>query len=207
MDASEIIAGHPVVPVVVIDDQQKALKLAELFLNAGLNCIEVTLRTKNALKCIETIVKEFPSAIVGAGSVITPAQLRQAEDVGMRFAVSPGYSDELLDAAGSSYLVPGAATASEVMHLMSAGYRTVKFFPAELLGGVATLRAISDPVADVQFFPTGGIHESNLQDYLDFERVVCLGGTWLAPRADIENARWNGIEARCISLQARLRKH
>lgn len=204
MDASKIIVGQSVVPVVVINDPNKALKLAEILLSTGFNCIEITLRTENALNCIKSIASEFPTAKIGAGSVITPAQLRATEDAGSHFAVSPGASDELLDAAKASHLIPGAATASEVMQLKSAGYRTVKFFPAELLGGVNTIRALSEPISDIQFFPTGGIRESNLQDYLDFERVACVGGTWLAPPVDIDNNHWDEIEKRCKTLARRL---
>ena len=188
----------------VVDDPHRALQLGELFLQAGLSCIEVTLRTDNALGCIEAVVKAFPEARVGAGSVVTPDQLRAAESAGAGFAVSPGASDELIAAAASSRWVPGAATASEVMKLKGAGYRTVKFFPAELLGGMKTLRALSEPIPNVRFLPTGGIRESNLQDYLGFDRVACVGGSWLAPRADIENDCWDAIEARCKSLQHRL---
>lgn len=204
MDASKVIAGQSVVPVIVVNDPNKALKLAEILLSTGFNCIEITLRTKNALKCIKSIAAEFPIATIGAGSVITPAQLHAAEDAGSQFAVSPGISDGLLNAAASSHLIPGAATASEVMQLKSAGYRTVKFFPAELLGGVKTIRALSEPIPDVQFFPTGGIRESNLQNYLDCDRIACVGGTWLAPTVDIDNNRWDEIEARCKTLARRL---
>ena len=144
----------------------------------------------------------FPEAVIGAGSVVTPDQLRASVDAGSQFAVSPGSSSELLQAAASTCLVPGAATASEVMQLKSAGYRTVKFFPAELLGGIKTIRALCDPISDVQFFPTGGIRESNLQDYLSFDRVTCVGGSWLAPSADVESNAWDSIQARCQSLHA-----
>ena len=204
MDASETLAGHQVVPVVVVNDPNRALKLAELFLRHGLSCIEVTLRTANALPCIEAIVREFPEAKVGAGSVVTPNQLHAAEDAGIDFAVSPGTSDELLAAASAIPWVPGAATASEVMQLKAAGYRTLKFFPAELLGGVPAIRALSEPIRDVQFFPTGGIRESNLQDYLNLSWVACVGGSWLAPSADIENSPWDDVEARCQWLQRTL---
>ncbi len=204
MDASKVIAGHPVVPVIVINEEAKALRLAELLVSTGLDCIEITLRTERALSCIKAMVKEFPSATIGAGSVVTPDQLRAAEDVGSQFAVSPGASAELLKAAATSPLVPGAATATEVMQLKSAGYKTVKFFPAELLGGIKTIRALCDPIKEVQFFPTGGIRESNLQDYLDFDRIACVGGSWLAPSADIENDHWDDIRRRCKSLQDRI---
>ena len=201
MDASHVVADHRVIPVVVINDRRKALKLAEIFLEAGMNCIEVTLRTENALACIEAMVEEFPDAKIGAGSVVTPDQLRAARIAGAEFMVSPGASDELIAAAASAHWVPGAATASEVMKLRGAGYRTVKFFPAELLGGVNAIRALSEPIPGIQFFPTGGIRESNLQEYLDLDRVSCIGGSWLAPPADIEKGCWSDIEARCKSLK------
>lgn len=207
MDASDVIADHTVIPVVVVNDKDKALKLTELFLKTGLNCIEVTLRTENALHCIEAIVKEFPDTKIGAGSVVTSDQLRAAENAGIAFAVSPGASDELLEAATSTYFVPGAATASDIMKLKSSDYRTVKFFPAELLGGIKTIRALSEPIQEIQFFPTGGIRESNLQDYLEFSRIACIGGSWLAPSMDVQNGCWGDIETRCQSLQRILSKN
>jgi 2-dehydro-3-deoxyphosphogluconate aldolase/(4S)-4-hydroxy-2-oxoglutarate aldolase len=193
-----------VVPVVVVNRPNQALKLAELFTRHGLSCIEVTLRTENALPCIEAIVREFPEAKVGVGSVVTPDQLHAAEDAGIDFAVSPGTSDELLAAASRTPWDPGAATASEVMQLKVAGYRLLKFFPAELLGGAPAIRALSEPIRDVQLFPTSGIRESNLQDYLSLSQVACVGGSWLAPSVDIEHARWDDVEARCLWLQRTL---
>lgn len=201
MDASKLLTDYKVVPVVVVNDTNRALRLAEVFLRNDLNCIEVTLRTDNALACIEAIGSAFPEAVMGAGSVVTPTQLAAAKDAGIAFAVSPGSSIELLKAATSTPLVPGAATASEVMNLKSVGYHTVKFFPAELLGGIKMLRALSEPIPGVQFFPTGGIRESNLNDYLNFNRVSCVGGSWLAPTADIENDSWAEITKRCESVK------
>ena len=201
MDASPVLAGHQVIPVVVINDPRMALKLTSLFLEAGMNCIEVTLRTENALSCIEVMVKEFPDAKIGAGSVLTPDQLREADIAGAKFAVSPGSSDELITAATSTPWLPGVATASEILKLKSEGYRTMKFFPAELLGGVSTIRALSAPIPCTQFVPTGGVHESNLMEYLDLDCVSCVGGSWLAPKSDIENGRWLEIEARIKKLK------
>ena len=201
MDASKLLTDYKVVPVVVVNDTNKALRLAEVFLHYGLSCIEVTLRTNNALACIEAIGSAFPAAVMGAGSVVTPTQLAAAKNAGVAFAVSPGSSTELLEAATSTPLVPGAATASEVMNLKNVGYQTVKFFPAELLGGIKTLRALSEPIPDVKFFPTGGIQESNFNEYLNFNRVACVGGSWLASTADIENGSWAEITKRCESLK------
>ena len=201
MDASKLLTDYKVVPVVVVNDTNKALRLAEVFLDNGLSCIEVTLRTDNALACIEAIGSAFPEAVMGAGSVVTPTQLAAAKNAGVAFAVSPGSSIELLEAATSTPLVPGAATASEVMNLKNVGYQTVKFFPAELLGGIKTLRALSEPIPEVKFFPTGGIQESNFNKYLNFNRVACVGGSWLASTADIENGSWAEITKRCESLK------
>ncbi len=205
MDATSLLDKHKVVPVVVINDAAKALKLAEVFLNAQLSCIEVTLRTKNALACIEAIAREFPEATVGAGSIVTPNQLSAAENAGSSFAVSPGSSDELLNSAESSYLIPGVATASEIMKLKSLDYRTVKFFPAELLGGLKMISALSEPIKDIQFFPTGGIRETNFQDYLASDRVTCVGGSWLASASEVENGHWDVIKERCATVQRLLR--
>lgn len=201
MDASETLNNHKVIPVVVVDDISSALRLAEIFLGHELRCIEITLRTPNALACIESVVKEYPETITGAGSIVTPQQLRSAEAAGIHFAVSAGSSIELLQSVDSIPLVPGAATPSEVMNLKAHGYHTVKFFPAEIAGGIKAIRAISEPVKDVQFFPTGGIRENNLMEYLNFERVSCVGGSWLAPNGDVLEQRWDDIASRCRSLQ------
>ena len=201
MNAKEVIADNRIVPVVVVDDPDRALKLTEIFLRTDLRCVEITLRTPNALACIEAVVNRFPEAVTGAGSIVTPKHLTAALQAGIKFAVSPGASDELLEAAHSTPLFPGAATPSEVMQLKSKGYTAVKFFPAEILGGVKAIRAISEPISGVDFFPTGGISEANLADYLSFDRICCVGGSWLAPRSDVENDAWDAIEARCISLQ------
>ena len=202
MDASETIGNHRVVPVVVIDDVSSALQLTEIFLRYDLNCVEITLRTPNALSCIESLVKEFPDAVTGAGSIVTPEQLRAAEAAGISFAVSPGSTTQLLDAVDKVPLVPGAATATEVMNLQVRGYRVLKFFPAEIAGGIRAIRALSEPIQGVQFFPTGGISESNLVEYLNFERVSSIGGSWLAPSKDIVEKRWDEIEARCRTVQS-----
>ena len=139
-----------------------------------------------------------------AGSVTTPDSLQASVQAGVKFAVSPGASTELIEAADSTPLVPGAATASEIMNLKSIGYKTVKFFPAEILGGAKAIRALSEPIQDIQFFPTGGIHPKNLQDYLSIDRVTCVGGSWLASGSDVENGRWSEIESRCSALRLML---
>lgn len=186
MDASDLLSDFRVVPVVVLEDAAQAIQLAETFLSAGLSAIEITLRTTSALEAIRLISSEVPDMTVGAGSIRTPSQLVKAKDAGAQFAVSPGATDALLDAVDIPF-VPGAATASEMMALLERGYRLQKFFPAEALGGVAMIKALSAPIPEVRFFPTGGITTLNASDYLAVEQVVCLGGSWLAPKALLQS--------------------
>lgn len=195
MDAHHILADQRIVPVVVIDSADNAAALATTLLEAGLSAIEVTLRTPAAIDAIARIVKEVPQFLVGAGSVNTATQLQQVADVGARFAVSPGASNALLDAAEQIKipLVPGAATPSEIMHLQAAGYTLQKLFPAELNGGTAWLRAIAGPLPDARFFPTGGVSPKNATDYLGQPNVACIGGTWVAPREAITAGDFESI--------------
>lgn len=185
MDASELLSAAGVVPVVVIDDEASAVELGRTLVEAGLGFIEVTLRTPAALSCIERLVAEVPDLVVGAGSVRSVEHLSSATDAGAVFCVSPGSSDALLDAAREQRIpcVPGAVTASESMRLLDAGYRLQKFFPAELAGGMAMLKAIGAPLPEPRFFPTGGITPANAAEYLALGNVACVGGTWVAPAA------------------------
>lgn len=183
MDASTLLSGIRIVPVVVIDDVATAVPLAETLCDNGLMAVEVTLRTPAALEAIEQIAAQVPQALVGAGSVRGADQFARIADAGARFAVSPGSTDELLSEAAKRGmpLVPGAVTATEMMRLYAAGYTLQKFFPAELAGGLAVLKAVSAPLPEIRFFPTGGITPALASDYLAFDRVVCLGGSWVAP--------------------------
>ncbi len=185
MDASALLAGQRIVPVVVIEDAASAAPLAETLLEAGLGAIEVTLRSDAALAAIERIAAATPELVLGAGSVRRAEHLAQVREAGARFAVSPGATTRLLDAAEATALpfVPGAVTASEMMRLRERGYSLQKFFPAELSGGVAALRALAAPLPEVRFFPTGGITAERARDYLAFDAVACLGGSWMVPAA------------------------
>ena len=184
MDATELLAGARIVPVVVLDDVDFAVPLAEVFLDAGLSAIEITLRTESALACIERIAKAVPNLLVGAGSIRDRDQIPQVMDAGARFAVSPGHSNRLCVAATDHKLpfVPGAVTASEVLSLREWGYSLVKFFPAELSGGLKMIQAISAPIPETRFFPTGGITPDNAPAYLAAPQVACIGGSWLTPK-------------------------
>lgn len=183
MNAADLLAAQRVVPVVVIDDAKDAVPLAETLLASGLDAIEVTLRTDAGLDAIERIAKEVPGMLVGAGSVRRAAQLAEVKSAGAVFAVSPGSSDALLEAAADTELpfVPGAVTASEMLKLLDLGYTLQKFFPAELAGGAAFLKAVSAPIPEVSFMPTGGIGPDNARDYLALPNVACIGGSWIAP--------------------------
>lgn len=195
MDASIVLAGVRLVPVVVLDEPEAALPLAETLFAAGISAIEVTLRTERALACIESIATRLPEVIVGAGSVRTTEQLSQAKSAGALFAVSPGASPSLLSAALEHQMpfVPGAVTASEMIRLLEDGYRLQKFFPAELAGGLPMLRALSAPLPEVRFFPTGGIDLTLARAYLGFEKVACIGGSWFVPATSLADRDFEGI--------------
>lgn len=185
MDATELLSGTCIVPVIVLDDPLIAVRLAEVLFGAGLGTIEITLRTPKALEAIENIAALLPEVIVGAGSVRTASQLTQVKNAGARFAVSPGSSESLLDAAARQAIpfVPGAVTASEIINLQDRGYLLSKFFPAEMAGGTAMLKALAAPLPEARFFPTGGITPELAKNYLALANVACIGGSWITPAA------------------------
>lgn len=183
MDASKLFSSSRIVPVIIIDDPNDALPLAEALIEGGLSTIEITLRTAGAIESIKKVVTAFPRACIGAGSIRTTLQLAQVKDAGAQFAVSPGSSTQLLDAAAKNNFpfVPGAVTASEIITLQEFGYTLVKFFPAELAGGTKMLTALGAPLPEARFFPTGGITRELAANYLALPNVSCIGGTWIAP--------------------------
>ncbi|MDE3028499.1 MAG: bifunctional 4-hydroxy-2-oxoglutarate aldolase/2-dehydro-3-deoxy-phosphogluconate aldolase [Paracoccaceae bacterium] len=186
----------PVVPVLVIDDLAHARPLAEALVKGGLPALEVTLRTPVALDAIR-IMSEVAGGTVGAGTLLTPADVRAAKAAGAKFGVSPGATDRLLDAceADDLPLLPGAATATEVMALLERGYTVQKFFPAEASGGAPALKAIGAPIPQVRFCPTGGISLKNANDYLSLSNTLCVGGSWVAPKEMMLRGDWAGIVA------------
>lgn len=186
---------QPVVPVLVVEDAATAVPLARALVAGGLKAIEITLRTPAALDAIAAVAREVDGAVAGAGTVLDTEQFRQVEEAGARFVVSPGTTQELLDAAKRSRvpLLPGAATASEVMALREEGYQVLKFFPAEQAGGAAYLKSLSSPLADMMFCPTGGVSEKNARDYLSLPNVVCVGGSWVAPKDLVAAGDWEGV--------------
>jgi 2-dehydro-3-deoxyphosphogluconate aldolase/(4S)-4-hydroxy-2-oxoglutarate aldolase len=195
MDASKLLQEARVVPVVVIEDSKLAVRLAETLLEAGLSTIEITLRTKVALEAIEKIASSTPDLIIGAGSVRSAQQFRQVRNAGAKFAVSPGFSESLLDTAAEHEMpfIPGAATASEIIRLQERGYSLIKFFPAELAGGVPMLKALGAPLPEARFFPTGGITPESAKDYLALPNVSCIGGSWISSQALLDKQDFASI--------------
>ena len=185
----------PVIPVVVIDNVKKAVGLARALVAGGLPAIEITLRTPNALDCIRAVALEVEGAIAGAGTVLDQTQMRAVEAAGAKFMVSPGTSPKLLDAAQDCpvALLPGAATASEMMYLGERGYTHLKFFPAEAAGGANYLKSIASPLPQFRICPTGGISLANARNYLSLPNVLCVGGSWVAPADLIERENWPEI--------------
>ena len=194
--AAEICRLAPVVPVLVIDDLAHARPLAEALVAGGLPALEVTLRTPVALDAIRAMA-EVPGGVVGAGTLLTPADVKAAKAAGAMFGVSPGATDRLIAACEDEGLplLPGAATASEIMALLEKGYTVQKFFPAEQAGGAAYLKSIGSPLPQVRFCPTGGISLKIAPDYLALKNILCVGGSWVAPEAMMRAGDWAGIEA------------
>jgi len=200
MDASkkarEICSQAPIVPVLVIKDAAQARPLAEALVAGGLPALEITLRTPAALDAIAEMA-QVPGGIVGAGTLITPEDVRAAKAAGATFGVSPGATEALLAAceAEDLPLLPGAATASEAMALLARGYDMLKFFPAEASGGAPALKAIGAPLPQISFCPTGGVSPANATSYLSLPNVICAGGSWVAPADKLAAGDWAGIEA------------
>lgn len=191
----EICAMAPIMPVLVVEDAGHARPLAEALVAGGLPALEVTLRTAAALDVIREMA-QVPGGVVGAGTLVTPADAEAAKDAGAQFGVSPGATDALLDACEQIGLpiLPGAATASEAMRLLARGYDMLKFFPAEASGGAPALKAIGAPLPQISFCPTGGVSPSNADSYLSLSNVVCAGGSWVAPNDLVQGGDWGAIK-------------
>jgi len=202
-----ILKLQPVVPVLIVEDAASAVPLARALVAGGLKAIEITMRTPAALDAVRAVAAEVEGAAVGAGTILNAAHFEAAVAAGSTFIVSPGTTQELLDAARHSDvpLLPGAATASEVMALREEGYKVLKFFPAEQAGGAAYLKSLSSPLAGTFFCPTGGISLKNARDYLSLPNVVCVGGSWVAPKELVAAGDWAGITR--LAAEAAALKH
>ncbi len=207
MDITAIAALAPVVPVLTIEDAANAVLLARALVKGGLPVVEVTLRTATALDAMKAIATEVPEAVVGAGTVLSEMQFEQARRAGARFAVSPGCTGTLSAAARDSGLpfLPGVQTVSEAMALAEQGFRLLKFFPADVAGGVGWLKAVAAPLPDLRFCPTGGIGADSVSSYLGLPNVACVGGSWVAPRTAVAAGNWTEIE-RLAAAAAKLKR-
>ncbi|WP_187836869.1 bifunctional 4-hydroxy-2-oxoglutarate aldolase/2-dehydro-3-deoxy-phosphogluconate aldolase [Helicobacter pylori] len=195
----EVLQISPIVPVVVIENIKDAVPLAQSLIEGGIPIIEVTLRSSCALEAIELIAKNVPKMRVGAGTILNPTQLEQAQNRGAEFLISPGLTIKLLEHAKKKNmpLIPGVSSSSEVMQALELGYSALKFFPAEYCGGVKLLNAFNGPFKGVKFCPTGGISADNMRSYLNLENVLCVGGSWLTPKDLIQNKEWDKITEIC----------
>ncbi len=192
--ARRIAALAPIIPVLVVEEAAQAQPLAQALVDGGLPALEVTLRTPAALEVIAEMAR-VEGGVVGAGTLLTPQDVENAKEAGAQFGVSPGATAKLIDAcvANELPLLPGAATATEVMALYEQGFDMLKFFPAEASGGAPALKAIGAPIPQVAFCPTGGVSPENAKTYLGLSNVICAGGSWVAPKAAVTSGNWAEI--------------
>ncbi|WP_050468723.1 bifunctional 4-hydroxy-2-oxoglutarate aldolase/2-dehydro-3-deoxy-phosphogluconate aldolase [Herbaspirillum chlorophenolicum] len=191
----EIMRASPVIPVIAIDKLEHAIPLAKALVAGGIRVLEITLRTEHGLPAIRAIAESVPEAIVGVGTLTAPEEFAASRDAGAVFGVSPGLTPALIEAAKRSGLplLPGVMTPSEVMAAREAGFRQLKLFPAVPAGGIGMLNGIAGPLGDVAFCPTGGITQETAPQFLACKNVVCVGGSWLTPKAAIEAGDWGKI--------------
>lgn len=206
LQPAAIFSHATIIPVIVIQDLAQAVPLANALLAGGIKVLEITLRTPVAMDAIRLLRQEVPDAIVGAGTVTSPAQLAQCIEAGAEFAISPGLTCELLQAGKEANipLIPGIMSISELMQGRALGYRYFKFFPAEAAGGVNMLKSIYGPFPDVFFCPTGGINQKNAHDYLELPNVSCVGGSWILPNEAIKQGQWSKITALCLAARSKI---
>jgi 2-dehydro-3-deoxyphosphogluconate aldolase/(4S)-4-hydroxy-2-oxoglutarate aldolase len=203
MDIETLMRTAPVIPVIVVDEIEHAVPLAEALVAGGLKVLEVTLRTQPALEAIKAM-KEVPGAIVGAGTVTNPDELEDALDAGAEFVVSPGLTEPLARAciAGQVPFLPGIATAGDIMRGMDLGLSHFKFFPAMAAGGLPALKALAAPFGNALFCPTGGVNLENAPDWLGFGPVLCVGGSWVAPKGPVHSEMVEALAREAAGLAA-----
>lgn len=196
LTARDVMRDAPVIPVIVLHDVAHAVPLARALLAGGICMLEVTLRTPQALACMEAIAKDVPEAVVGAGTIRTPADVAASVRAGARFGVSPGYTPKVGQACRDAGLplLPGVATGSEIMMAQEDGFTELKFFPALQAGGIPMLKAWQGPFGEVKFCPTGGVSAANAGEFLALSNVACVGGSWIVPNDAIAAGDWGRIE-------------
>ena len=195
LNAIDVMWDAPVIPVIVLHDVAHAVPLARALVAGGIRMLEVTLRTPQALACMEAIARDVPEAVAGAGTIRTVADAKASLAAGAKFGVSPGYTSAVGNAcrALGLPLLPGVATGSEIMLAQEDGYTELKFFPAVQAGGLAMLKAWQGPFGDVRFCPTGGINLGNAPEFLALSNVACVGGSWIVPTDAIQSGDWARI--------------
>ncbi len=199
MTAKEVMQISPIVPVIALQSVDDALPLAEALWEGGISIMEITLRTEAGLGSIEAISKAMPQMYVGAGTVLNESDFKKAVDHGAQFVFSPGINEALMQTSKELdiALIPGVATASEVMLAKNNGFEHCKLFPATLAGGVDALKALSGPFPSMYFCPTGGVNLKNLNDFLALNNVLCVGGSWIVPNDMIKNKDFEQITKLC----------
>jgi 2-dehydro-3-deoxyphosphogluconate aldolase/(4S)-4-hydroxy-2-oxoglutarate aldolase len=203
---AELLTAARLVAVLTIEDARQAVPLARALVAGGVRTLEITLRTPAGAQAAEAVIDAVPEAIVGLGTVISRADLALAARLGVPFAFSPGATPELLDAARDLGVpfIPGIGTASELVAALARGFDVVKLFPAEQLGGIGMLRALAGPFPQARFNPTGGVTEDTIAAYLALPNVLAVGGSWLAPAADIRAGNWPAITERARRVTGRI---
>lgn len=195
MTFSERVFNTGIVPVVVLNNVEDAVPLANALLKGGIDFMEITFRTECAAECIAKISKEVPEVVVGAGTVLNVEQAKLAVENGAKFIVSPGLDEETVTwAIGNNIpIIPGCVTPTEIMKAISLGLKVVKFFPADVYGGIKAIKALSAPFGQIKFLPTGGVSEANLKDFIENKSVAAIGGSWVCKKDDIANHDWDKI--------------
>ncbi|WP_242107790.1 bifunctional 4-hydroxy-2-oxoglutarate aldolase/2-dehydro-3-deoxy-phosphogluconate aldolase [Luteimonas aquatica] len=209
--AESLLRAAGILPVVTVDSVDQAKRLADALLGGGLTALELTLRTPVAIEALAALKRALPDIVIGAGTVLTPEQIRASTDAGADFLVTPGTPPALADALAQAPIpaVPGGATPSEFLALMARGFRVCKLFPASAVGGLAMLKGLAGPLSGLRLCPTGGIAEDNAAEFLAQPNVVCIGGSWMVPRAWLDAGAWDKVResaARAAVLVAAARE-
>ena len=203
MDVMERLANSIVVPVVVLDKVEDAIPTAKAMAAGGVDTMEITLRTACALEAIKAVAENCPDVLVGAGTVVNVEQAKQAVAMGAKFIVSPGFSDEVVGwcVENNIPVAPGCVTPTEIMAAMKHGLKMVKFFPANVYGGLNAMKNLAAPFGGMKFLPTGGVNTANIKEYIDAPFIHAVGGSWVCPKADIAAGNWEKITQLCIDAR------
>ena len=203
MDVMERLANSVVVPVVVLDKVEDAIPTAKAMAAGGVDTMEITLRTACALEAIKAVAENCPDVLVGAGTVVNVEQAKQAVAMGAKFIVSPGFSDEVVGwcVENNIPVAPGCVTPTEIMAAMKHGLKMVKFFPANVYGGLNAMKNLAAPFGGMKFLPTGGVNTANIKEYIDAPFIHAVGGSWVCPKADIAAGNWEKITQLCIEAR------